>query len=110
MTPRQRQCLEAIRDLTVDGVSPTFEAIRERMGLASKSGVHRYVTSLRERGVLTQTPHRRQALSIRNEHAEAIPFDAMAAAVADLVAKNGGRVYPSQVKAAMILAYSAVPQ
>lgn len=107
MTPRQRQCFDIIRELTVDGVPPTFEAIKERMGLASKSGVHRYVTSLRERGVITQTRDRRQALSIRNEHAEAIPFDDMAAAVIDLINK-GGRVYTGQVRAALILAYSAV--
>lgn len=110
MTPRQRQCIALIRELTVEGVPPTFEALREAMGLKSKSGVHRIVTSLRERGVLAQTPHRRQTLTIRNEHAEAIPFDAMADAVTQLLISSPRVIYPSQIKAAMIMAYSGVRQ
>lgn len=109
MTPRQRECLNLIRELTVDGVPPTFETLRLRMGLASKSGVHRVVEALRDRGVLNHTRDRRQSLSIRNEHAEAIPFDAMAEGVAELLA-SGRRVYIGEIRKALILSYSAVAQ
>lgn len=109
MTRQQRKCLDAIKALTVDGVSPSFDEIREHMGLKSKSGVHRIIHALKARGVIASVPYCDRSLTIRNEHAEAIPFDAMAGAVFDLIA-TGQRVYPSQVKAALINAYAGSPQ
>lgn len=109
MTRQQRKCLDAIKALTVDGVSPSFDEIREHMGLKSKSGVHRIIHTLKARGVIASVPYCDRSLTIRNEHAEAIPFDAMAGAVFDLIA-TGQRIYPSQVKAALINAYAGSPQ
>lgn len=104
MTPRQRECLNIYRELTVDGVPPTYEAVAERMGLY-KSGVHRMLHALRDKGVVALTPGAARSVAIRNEHAEAIPFDAMADAVADLVA-TGKRLYPAEIKRALVLAYA----
>lgn len=64
MTNRQADCLRAIEDLTVDGVSPTFEQIAERIGVTSKSVIHRLVVGLERRGRLRRHPHRQQALEI----------------------------------------------
>lgn len=50
MTPRQKDMLDAIRDLTVDGVSPTYEQLRVHLGIASKSGVNRMIVALERLG------------------------------------------------------------
>lgn len=52
LTPRMAQCLAVIRDLTVDGVPPSYTQIQIALGLASKSGVHSLLSQLRERGKL----------------------------------------------------------
>lgn len=54
MTPRERSLLDAIERLTVDGVVPTYTALARAVGLASKSGIHRMVSSLIEQGHLTR--------------------------------------------------------
>jgi len=50
MTPSQHACLTAIRDLTVDGVAPTFQELADHLGHASKSYVHHLVNALEEQG------------------------------------------------------------
>lgn len=64
MTQRQADTLRAISDLTVDGVSPTFDQIADRIGVTSKSVVHRLVVGLERRGHLRRHPHRQRALEI----------------------------------------------
>lgn len=50
LTQRQRQCIQAIRDLTIDGVGPSHEELRVRVGLMSKANIHRLVWALKARG------------------------------------------------------------
>lgn len=64
LTPRQSACLHAIEDLTVDGVSPTFEMIGGRIGVTSKSVIHRLVLALEERGHIRRRAHRPRALEV----------------------------------------------
>lgn len=64
MTPRQRDLLQAISDLTVDGVSPTYEQLRIRLGIASKSGVSRMVTGLERQGYVRRNAGCRQTLQV----------------------------------------------
>lgn len=54
-----------------DGVSPSFDDMREGIGLASKSGVARLVDALVERGFLRRLPNRARALEVvgRDERA-----------------------------------------
>lgn len=52
MTPRQKAVLYTVRDLTVDGVPPSFEEIRVSLGLSSKSEVFRCVEALTRDGHL----------------------------------------------------------
>ena len=106
MTRRQAECLAAIKRLTANGIPPSYEQIMREMGLTSKSPVHRLVHALKERGVLAVTPNRARTIAVRDEHAEAIPFDAMADAVAELMAR-GKRVYPAQIRKVMVEAYAA---
>lgn len=64
MTNRQADCLRAIEDLTVDGVSPTYDQIAAQIGVTAKSVVHRLVVGLERRGYLRRYPHRQQALEV----------------------------------------------
>ena len=47
------------------GVAPSFDEIREHLGLKSKSGVHRLLTALEERGAIRRLPNRARAVEIR---------------------------------------------
>ncbi|MEE3000561.1 MAG: transcriptional repressor LexA [Pseudomonadota bacterium] len=46
------------------GVSPSFEEMKQALGLKSKSGIHRLITGLQERGYIRRLPHRARALEI----------------------------------------------
>lgn len=64
MTPRQRDLLQAIADLTVDGVSPTYDQLRAHIGIASKSGVCRMVKGLERQGFIRRNFGCRQTLQV----------------------------------------------
>jgi repressor LexA len=64
LTKRQADCLQAITDLTVDGVSPSFTEIAARLDVTSKSVVHRLVTGLEKRGHLRRYHHAQRALEV----------------------------------------------
>ncbi len=64
MTPRERDLVEAIRRLTVNGVTPSYDQLVVALGLGSKSGVHRMVGQLVEKGVLRHGHGRRRNLVI----------------------------------------------
>lgn len=77
MTPRERECLDAIKRLTVHGVGPTYQEIADHIGLASKSGAHRMVESLEAQGLVTRGP--RQAAYRAHRNIAAVgDFDAVA--------------------------------
>lgn len=63
LTPNMAKALAAIRRLSSAGVAPSFDEIQAELGLGSKSGVHRLIHDLRERGAITFRPG--QARSIR---------------------------------------------
>ena len=46
------------------GVSPSFDEMRDALALKSKSGIHRLITGLEERGFIRRLPHRARALEI----------------------------------------------
>jgi repressor LexA len=46
------------------GTSPSFEEMKEALSLKSKSGIHRLVTALEERGFIRRHPHRARALEV----------------------------------------------
>ena len=62
LTRKQHELLLFIhKRLSADGVSPSFDEMKEALGLASKSGVHRLVSALEERGFIRRLPHRARA-------------------------------------------------
>lgn len=108
MTPKHRELLDHLKVMTVDGVPPTYEQLRVAMGYASKSRIHGLMHGLAERGLISLIPGKSTSATIRNEHAEAIPFDRMADEVWRLVQNGHGRIYPAQIKKAMVQAYAGV--
>lgn len=46
------------------GVSPSFDEMKEALELKSKSGIHRLITALEERGYIRRLPHRARALEV----------------------------------------------
>lgn len=65
LTRKQHELLLFIhKRLSADGVSPSFDEMKEALGLASKSGVHRLVSALEERGFIRRLPHRARALEV----------------------------------------------
>ncbi|MET4699349.1 repressor LexA [Constrictibacter sp. MBR-5] len=65
LTRKQTELLLFINArLTRDGVSPSFEEMKEALSLKSKSGIHRLITGLEERGFIRRLPHRARALEV----------------------------------------------
>ena len=65
LTRKQYELLMFInRRLVQDGVSPSFEEMKEALGLKSKSGIHRLISGLEERGFIRRLPHRARALEV----------------------------------------------
>jgi len=64
MTPRMRQCLDAIRRLTVDGVPPSYSELRDELGMATVSNVHRLIWALKRDGLVTFQPRVARSLQI----------------------------------------------
>jgi repressor LexA len=65
LTKKQYELLLYIdRRLKEKGISPSFDEMKEALGLRSKSGIHRLITGLTERGFLRRLPHRARALEV----------------------------------------------
>ena len=62
-----------------DAVSPTFDQMAHAIGLKSKSGIHRLITGLEERGFIRRIPCRARAITILRR-----PGDAPGVSAADL--------------------------
>ena len=65
LTKKQYELLVYIDERLKDTcVSPSFDEMKDALGLASKSGIHRLITGLVERGFIRRRPHRARALEI----------------------------------------------
>lgn len=74
LTSKQRELLDFIETRLEDnGVSPSFEEMKEALGLRSKSGIHRLISALEERGFLQRLPNRARALKVVREGAAPKP-------------------------------------
>jgi len=88
MLTRKQQELLAFIDqrLQTDGVSPSFEEMKEALDLKSKSGVHRLISALEERGFLRRLPNRARALEVIRQPEDAAPARGSAGNVVSLAA------------------------
>ncbi len=65
LTKKQLELLEFIHTrLQRDGVPPSFDEMKDALDLRSKSGIHRLITALEERGFIRRLAHRARAIEI----------------------------------------------
>jgi repressor LexA len=65
LTRKQRELLLYINQrLNATGISPSFDEMKDALNLKSKSGIHRLVSGLEERGFIRRLPHRARALEV----------------------------------------------
>lgn len=65
LTAKQHELLHFIQQrLDASGISPSFEEMKDALGLKSKSGIHRLISALEERGFLRRLPNRARALEV----------------------------------------------
>lgn len=65
LTKKQRELLVFIDErLKTSGVAPSFDEMKEALALKSKSGIHRLINALEERGFIRRLPHRARALEV----------------------------------------------
>lgn len=65
LTRKQLELLDFIRvRMESDGVPPSFDEMKEALDLRSKSGIHRLITALEERGFIRRLAHRARAIEI----------------------------------------------
>ncbi|PCJ01213.1 MAG: repressor LexA [Alphaproteobacteria bacterium] len=66
LTRKQKDLLLYIHEkMSEDDIPPSFEEMKNALGLKSKSGIHRLISALVERGYIERLPHRARALEIK---------------------------------------------
>ncbi len=104
LTKKQRDLLLFIHDRMAGGdIAPSFEEMKEALGLKSKSGVHRLISALVERGYLERLPHRARALEVRK-----LPEGSRTAPNDNSIAAKTTRAIES-VKAAAFAQFDSIP-
>lgn len=93
LTQKQHDLLKFIdKRLKKNSVSPSYDEMKDALGLASKSGIHRLITALEERGFIRRLPHRARALEVlklpgEDTSAPAVPMAANDSVSIPLVGK-----------------------
>jgi len=65
LTRKQHELLLFLQSrLGQHGVSPSFDEMKDALGLKSKSGIHRLISGLEERGFIRRLPHRARAIEV----------------------------------------------
>ena len=102
LTRKQHELIRFIQDrLEETGISPSFEEMKEALDLKSKSGVHRLISALEERGFIRRLPNRARALEVMRQPEDVTRGSVRAAA-------NGNSALTG-MRAPAILAAAASP-
>lgn len=65
LTQKQKDLLLLIdKKIKTEGVPPSYDEMKDALGLASKSGIHRLITALEERGFIRRLPNKARALEV----------------------------------------------
>ena len=81
LTQKQKDLLMLIdRRIKAAGVPPSYDEMKDSLGLASKSGIHRLITALEERGFIRRLPNKARALEVLKLPPDAQFMDAPEAA------------------------------
>lgn len=74
LTRKQHELLMFIHSrIQSDGISPSFDEMKTALELRSKSGIHRLITALEERGFIRRMPHRARAIEIIRMPEDMVP-------------------------------------
>ena len=74
LTAKQHELIRFIQTrLEESGISPSFEEMKDALDLKSKSGVHRLISALEERGFIRRLPNRARALEVLKQPEDATP-------------------------------------
>jgi repressor LexA len=106
LTKKQRDLLLFIHEtMSGDDVPPSFEEMKDALGLKSKSGIHRLISALVERGYIERLPHRARALRIKKLPDGFKPSDH------DLseAAKVAREIFITQSAAAQVVGFDEIP-
>ncbi len=99
LTKKQYELLLFInKRLNEQGVSPSFDEMKEALGLRSKSGIHRLITGLEERGFIRRLPHRARALEISRLPENVAPAEAAPAQRPAVAAPAAGGFRPNVIQ------------
>ncbi len=108
LTAKQHELIRFIQQrLEETGISPSFEEMKEALDLKSKSGVHRLISALEERGFLRRLPNRARALEVIRQPEDATP--ARAAIGTGGTVGTGGNVVSLAAAASVARATSSAP-
>ena len=100
LTKKQYELLVFIdKRLRETGVSPSFDEMKDALGLKSKSGIHRLITGLEERGFIRRLPHRARALEVLR-----LPENM------DEPRASGGRFQPNVIKGKFRMSGVSAPE
>ncbi len=73
LTAKQHELIRFIQQkLEETGISPSFEEMKEALDLKSKSGVHRLISALEERGFIRRLPNRARALEVLKQPEDSV--------------------------------------
>lgn len=87
LTAKQHELIRFIQQrLDETGISPSFEEMKDALDLKSKSGVHRLISALEERGFIRRLPNRARALEVIRQPEDATPTPRATLAANDAVA------------------------
>ncbi len=87
LTKKQQELLLFISErLSEGGVSPSFDEMKDALNLKSKSGIHRLITGLEERGFIRRLPHRARALEVMRMP-DGVGFDEVRTAAPNMAAR-----------------------
>jgi repressor LexA len=114
LTKKQHELLMFINQrLAATGVAPSFDEMKDALNLRSKSGIHRLISGLEERGFIRRLPHRARALEVTRlpEESAAPSHAALANAAASnaMGAAERGRFSPTVIRGDFAGAFPGTP-
>jgi repressor LexA len=102
LTKKQHELLMFINQrLAATGVAPSFDEMKDALNLRSKSGIHRLISGLEERGFIRRLPHRARALEVTRlpEESAAPPHATLGnGASSSMGAAERGRFSPTVIR------------
>ncbi|MEM9084632.1 MAG: transcriptional repressor LexA [Pseudomonadota bacterium] len=96
LTAKQHELIQFIQKRLEDtGISPSFEEMKEALDLKSKSGVHRLISALEERGFIRRLPNRARALEVIKQPEDATPAPRASAEIVPIQSATAAQATPN---------------